>query len=400
VDDPPLWRAVWLSRLESYSSMAEMRGRDLRQEAELAHILSRTKQRLLRLAAAFEQQVEMIDALFEPLQADADLLPALAIPAGQQADAPAAILELYENFFRDWVWGERECNQALDLVKGALTEEAQSVAVYGAGGRLAVDFHEQCLPAETFALHPNPLPFLALDKMLAGEPIKLLELPPEPISEQEVVIERTLSRRLPVRDGMHLFFADPLRPPFAAGSMDLVVTTWFVDTARTDLRQTAAAINRVLRPGGLWINLGPFRFHAVLSRAYTIEEALDIVQASEFEVLLSDRHEMAYFDSPVSGSHRTESVFRFSARKRGEATAVEIPDPFPVWVTNPTLPIPVTPALIALGRSSMFTNGVLSMIDGTRSIVDIARALGTAWRIDPARVQDELRSFLAKLPNG
>jgi hypothetical protein len=46
----------------------------------------------------------------------------------------------------------------------------------------------------------------------------------------------------------------------------------------------------------------------------------------------------------------------------------------------------------------MFTTGVLSMIDGQRSIVDIARELAGAWGVEPARVQDELRAFLARLP--
>ena len=40
-------------------------------------------------------------------------------------------------------------------------------------------------------------------------------------------------------------------------------------------------INRALRPDGLWINLGPLRFHANQSRAYTIEEVLDVVGASQ-----------------------------------------------------------------------------------------------------------------------
>jgi hypothetical protein len=46
----------------------------------------------------------------------------------------------------------------------------------------------------------------------------------------------------------------------------------------------------------------------------------------------------------------------------------------------------------------MFTSGVLGMIDGNRSIVDVARELGKAWGADPARLQDELRAFLARLP--
>ena len=67
-------------------------------------------------------------------------------------------------------------------------------------------------------------------------------------------------------------------------------------------------------------------------------------------------------------------------------------------MANPLEPIPITPALIALGRTSMFTTGVLGMIDGSRSVVDIARELGKAWNVDQGRLQDELRAFLARIP--
>ena len=46
----------------------------------------------------------------------------------------------------------------------------------------------------------------------------------------------------------------------------------------------------------------------------------------------------------------------------------------------------------------MFTTGVLAMIDGQRSIVAVARELAAAWNIEPARLQDELRAFFARLP--
>jgi len=154
----------------------------------------------------------------------------------------------------------------------------------------------------------------------------------------------------------------------------------------------------VLRPGGVWVNIGPLRFQAVLSRAYTIEETHEIVAASAFELSSQDHKDLPYFDSPISGSRRTDRVFRFAARKTGEAPSVDISDPAPPWVANPLVPIPITASLVALGRTSMFTTGVLGMIDGSRSIVEVARELGKAWGIDPARLQDELRAFLARLP--
>jgi len=399
VDDPALWRTVWLRRLDDYTTTVEARVQELQAESESAQLLPRTRQRLARIAAGFAQQIEAIAALFDPLDAGTDEMAASAIPSRPEAALQPAILECYEHVFRDWVWGERECALTLDFIKPLLPAGLGRIAMYGAGaGRLAADVHNACTPAHTLALDVNPVPFLVADKLLAGEAIDLPEFPLDPNSDEVAVVTRHLARPFAVRDGLSFVFADALRPPIPAGSLDAVVTCWFIDAARVDLRQTAAAINRVLKPGGLWVNLGPLRFQAVLSRAYTIEEALEIVGVSSFELLSHDRQALPYFESPVSGSHRTDLVFRFAARKTGEAPAVDIPDVVPPWVANPLEPIPITPALVALGRTSMFTAGVLSMIDGERSIVDVARDLGAAWGVEPARLQDELRAFLARLP--
>jgi hypothetical protein len=388
-----------LRRLDDYTSHVEMRVQELQREAESPDLLPRTQKRLSRIANGFALQLETVSSLFDALDADTDEMVAAAIPSRPEPSLQPAILECYEHIFRDWAWGERECALTLDFIKPLLPVGLPRVAVYGAGaGRLAVDLHQVCGSEHTLALDVNPLPFLVADKLLAGETVELPEFPVDPNSDDVVVVPRQLTRPFAVRDGFSLVFADALRPPIAPGTLDAVVTSWFIDVARADLRHTAAAINRVLRPGGLWVNLGPLRFQAVLSRAYTIEEAHEIVGGTAFELVSHDRRDLPYLDSPVSGSRRTDTVFRFAARKIGEAPSVEIPDPAPPWVANPLVPIPITQALVALGRTSMFTTGVLSMIDGQRSILDLARELGAAWGVEPARLQDELRAFLARLP--
>jgi SAM-dependent methyltransferase/uncharacterized protein YbaR (Trm112 family) len=399
VDDPTLWRTLWLRRLDDYSTSVEMRIGALRQEAEGAELLPRTQRRLRRIADGFAAQLDQVSALFEPLESGADPFGSMAIPNRPEPGHQAAILECYEHLFRDWAWGTREHELALDFVAPLVPEKLPRVAVLGAGtGRLAADLHARRSLGRTFALDVNPLPFLVTARLLAGETVTLPEFPIDPNSDAVVVVDRALSAPSPGRAGFSLLFADALRPPFAPGSLDVVVTSWFIDVARVDVRRTAAVINRALRPGGLWVNLGPLRFHAVLSRAYTIEEVAELVAGGGFEVLSQDRQELPYFDSPVSGSRRTDLVFRFAARKTAEAGEVDVPEPVPPWVANPLLPIPITPSLVALGKTSMFTTGVLAMIDGQRSIVDVARELAAAWNVDPARLQDELRAFLAQLP--
>jgi hypothetical protein len=223
--------------------------------------------------------------------------------------------------FRDWVWGQRECQLSLEPARAGDARRAAQGRRLRRRRRSIGRAHPPALPrpGKTVALDVNPLPFLIADRLLAGEQLKLPEFPVDPSSDADVVVEHSLSRPFAPRPGFSFVFADALRPPL--GQVDAVVTSWFIDVARVDLRQTAAAINRVLRPGGLWLNLGPLRFHADLARSYAIEETLEIVERSAFTLLSNDKQDIPYFDSPTSGSRRTETVFRFAARKSGEAAA-------------------------------------------------------------------------------
>lgn len=401
VPDPLFWRALWLRRLGSYATGVGLRVSALRDEAQSRDVLPRTSSRLRRLADGLLVSVERMNELFEPLRGEADDLACEAIPPRPEPGEQTAILECYENLFRDWSWGGGECAKTLELVAPLLPERPARVAVYGAGtGRLAIDIHEACAPDCTFALDVNPFPFLVTARLLAGEAIALPELPVDPVSDEVVVVDRLLSGPATRRDGLALIYADALRAPFTPASLDVVVTSWFIDVARADVRTTAAAINRVLRPGGVWVNIGPLRFAAVQSRAYSIEEVLDVVSASAFELTCHDRHYLPYFHSPVSGNWRSDLAFRFAARKTGDASPVDVPEAIPPWVANPFLPVPVTPAMAVLGRTSVFTTTVLSMIDGERSIVEMARQMGSSWNVHPGPLQDHLRVFFAQLPTG
>ena len=73
-------------------------------------------------------------------------------------------------------------------------------------------------------------------------------------------------------------------------------------------------------------------------------------------------------------------------------------DRVPPWITDATLPIPLTPPLIALGQRSVFAGSVLSLIDGARSLSDVAAEMGRLWGFDAARIHEQLRAFFATLP--
>jgi hypothetical protein len=394
VPDPPLWRSLWLNRLAEFVSNTQATLGSWRAEVEASGPTPRTRARIERVIAACEDQRARVEALFDDLRlGDPQLLPTRP----ESGDSP--VLEFAENLFRDWAWGDKESELTQALVEKLVSEPPGRLAVYGAGaGRLAVDVHQSLRPTETWALDLNPLPLLVAEQLLRGETVVLPEFPVAPHAEEDVVITRALRCPVAVREGFSFAFADALHPPFAPGSLDTVLTAWFVDATGRDFRETAAAVNRVLRPGGLWLNLGPLRFKQSLAGNYTIEEIWDLVASSEFELGKRGRDDIPYFDSPVSGSRRIETVFSFAARKAAEAKPFVSPEDTPTWIADASLPIPLTPQLIALGRRSVFAGSVISLIDGARSLSEVANEMGRLWGFDAPRILDQLRAFFATLP--
>ncbi|HXN34350.1 MAG TPA: methyltransferase domain-containing protein [Polyangiaceae bacterium] len=349
------------------------------------------------MIAAVEDQRTRVESLF----ADFKEGTSQAIPARPEGGDVPALMTCYENLFRDWVWGDKEAEATRSIVARLIRGPLGRLAVFGAGaGRLAVDIHQTLRPAETLALDVNPLPLLVAQRLVRGETVDLPEFPVAPHSGDQVVMQRSLRCPGPLREGFTFLFADALRPPFAPASLDTVVTCWFIDAAGADLRETAAVINRVLRPGGQWINLGPLRFKETISRSYTIEEVWDIVAQSAFELGAREREDVPYFDSPASGSRRIETVFSFAASKTGEASTVIARDTVAPWIADATLPIPRTPTMMNLGRTSLFTAGAMSLVDGVRSMSDVANEIAKSTGIAPANLLGQLRAFFAKLPPG
>jgi uncharacterized protein YbaR (Trm112 family) len=405
LDDPELWRATWAARLADYATAVAARMRALDVEAQTPGLLPRTRARVVRTAAALADQQRQVSGLLADLaggELAAASAAAAAMPPRSAPQDQLQVLECYENVFRDWVWGDPESDILRAIVVDLFASAPRSLAIYGAGaGRLAYDVHRTLTPRQTFAFDINPLPLSVAARLLDGERVELVEFPVAAHGDDQVVMRHQLQPPAPAPEGLTLMFADAYRPPFVPGSLEAVLTPWFIDATSVDFRDTAAAINRVLRPGGLWINCGPLRFRDDLSRSYVIEEVIDIVADSGFAVGERGRHDIPYFDSPASGSRRTETVFTFTARKSGEVTRPASGGSpsasYPAWIVDPRLPVPPSTTLATLQRSSVFTAGVLSLVDGQRSMADIAGVLAASWQAPPAAMLDQLRVFFVGL---
>lgn len=397
VSDPELWQATWRGRLDAYASTLQSRVADLHQEAELSHLLPSTRQRVLRLAEALaHERIRILDfrRLLEPPCRAGNPIPPMH---GADVDT-RAVVECDENVFRDWVWGKSEVDDTRTFAERLFPERPETLALYGVGAaRLAVDMHRSLRPTETYAFDHNPLPLWAAWRLLRGETLEIHELPLSPSRAEDVAVLRRIAYSEPVPPGFHLLFADAAEPPFAPGSLDAVVTAWFIDAAHMDFRDLAPRINRVLRPGGHLVNVGPLRFKDAVSHSYSIEEVHEIVELSGFRLLSREQADLPYFVSPVSGTRALETVFGFAAEKIAEAAPAHAQDLVTPWLTYENLPVLPTPAMSRLQHLSMVAVAVLSLVDGARSINDISQALASAWQADPARVKAEVRAFFTQI---
>jgi hypothetical protein len=399
VEDPTLWRGVWRARLDDYLEAIAQRLTALAKEATAPHLLEKTRARIRHVHDAVASDRQTFIELFD------DLVP--SVPAGRARLLPGAdpragdtpVIEYCEHLFRDFVWGQSEAASAVELVRRVAPEKLGKTAVYGVGtGRLALDVQRELGAETTYGFDIHPLPLLVTARLLRGEELELHEYPLAPHSAKDTAFRHRLKRPFPKPAGVVLAFADALRPPLVPGSLDTVITPWFIDAVAADVRETAAAVNRALRPGGSWLNFGPLRFRDELARLYSIEEVHDVVTASGFELGRHFSEDVAYFHSPHSGAHRTDRVFVFAAQKTGEARPLEVRPLFAPWLSDTRLPIPVGSAFAGLQRTSILTVGILSMIDGKRSLTDIAAALAQQWGVPTEILTQELRPFLARLP--
>ncbi len=397
VREPEPWASAWSRRCDSYVELAQQKLRELEGQLQRPGLSPRTRRRMHRLSAGLAEQRDQLAQHFAALGRRTSTPAHSAIPLVLPSGNPP-VLKCYENLFRDWSWGAAEAAQSLELVRRLAPAPLGKLAVYGAGAaRLAVDVHTALVPERTVALDLNPFPLLVAARLLQGEAVSLPEFPVGPHTDEDVVVGQTLRCTSDVGSRFCLAFADALRPPFAPASLDTVLTSWVVDALDASFVQTALSINHVLRAGGTWINVGPLRFDGPLVEAFSIEEVLEITQARGFELLKRETHVLDYFHSPHSGSRRAEAVFCFAARKLVDVAEPVTEGVRAAWLLDPNQPVVLGERASALRRNSIVTIGVLSLVDGRRSLMDIARALGEQWRVPPESLVEPLRELFAQL---
>ena len=271
--------------------------------------------------------------------------------------------------------------------------------VQGAGaGRLAFDLHAAGDSPLTVATDFNPLLLFAARELYAGRTVELYEFPIAPRSIEDHAVLRRLAAPAPARTGLELVAADALQPPFADGAFDTVVTPWFIDIIGEPFARVAARVNLLLKPGGRWINFGSLAFSgAAHAERVTLEEVAELLPQSGFSVYTVREGSLPYMRSPASRHARVESTVAWVTNKVGAPAEAPRARVLPEWLLQPDMPVPRTPALEMQAISSRVHAFLLALINGERSMRDMARVLVEQRLMSPEEAEPQVRLFLARL---
>ena len=398
--DPAGALGEWRGRTHAF--LAELEAQADHYRSALGPDVTRaaTRNRLKLLAAACSDHARRLRALLAPLGHGSAAAPDLYRALGVVLPSSQGLGSYYANLHRDWCWGEAENEASFRLVDQALGGSGPGrTLLLGVGaGRLAYDLHQRRRPQTLIAADLNPLFLLAARRLLAGESIELYEFPIAPRDIDSHAILRRLQAPAPAAEGLHLVFADVTDGPFAAGAFDTVVTPWLIDIVDEDLAVFARRINGWLRPGGRWVNSGSLSFAGDdPARRYSLEEVLDVVAAAGFTVELHREDTVPYLGSPASRHARLETVVTFAAVKREECAVTARTPRSPEWLERPDLPVPLLPEFEGRQLELRVLAYVASLVDGRRSIRDVARVLVEQRLMSADEAEPTVRGFLRRL---
>ncbi|HEY8520072.1 MAG TPA: hypothetical protein VIN61_08335 [Gammaproteobacteria bacterium] len=310
------------------------------------------------------------------------------------------LMTYYGNVHRDWAWGDAENEASFAIVTRLLGDAPRGrTLVLGAGaGRLAYDLHVRGRADVTVALDFNPLLVLIAHRVARGETVELYEFPIAPRTAADQAVLRRLAAPAPARPGLVFVLADAHRPPFRRGAFDTVVTPWLVDILPEPFDILCARINALLADGGRWLNFGSLSFHSPdPALRYGLGECLDALVENGLGHPEIAEEEIPYLSSPASRHGRRERVVSWVAAKERPVKKVPRHVALPDWLVRGDEPVPLTDAFRTQAAATRIYAYLMSLIDGRRSIKDMARLMEEQRLMTRAEAEGAIRQFFIRM---
>jgi hypothetical protein len=381
----------------------EANAQELARQFERPGMPRSTRERIKAFRRASLEQRESLKRIVVALEPDKIPMPAFFEHFTGKGDKAPALLEHFANLHRDWSWGGAENSASLETITSLLPPgyAVGKLLVPGAGAcRLAYDLHQQLKPEATIATEVNPLLFLCAKRILSGGTLNLYELPSLPVDSASYAVKREL--RAPagaVKGDFQLVLSDMGVPCFNPGAFDTIVTSWFIDVVPFDIRVLFPILNSLLKPGGLWINLGPTMYNAPLPRFYSSEETMEAVAECGFSCETQFQRYFPHLHSPASAHHRVERLLGFRARKeRSVAIPARMPTEswgeVPDWFADSSLPVDLKVDLKTMAMMHRAAAETLDGVDGQRTLAQLAERLATQLNLPGHFTQEFTRNTL------
>lgn len=359
-----------------------------------------TRARLELLASTTQDHISRLSTFLAPLgEVDPPATVETYLALRTRLPPDQGLATYYPNIHRDWCWGDEENEASLRILLQALGDRDPGRTLFlGAGaGRLAFDFHQQTT-ATTVALDFNPLLVMLGKRICDGETLELNEFPMAPLDFASLAPLRTLKAPTPARDGLNFVVADVHRAPFAAKSFDTVVTPWLVDILPGKFDELCARVNHWLDDNGTWLNFGSLNFHHSDPAAQLgPDECIATLQAQGFETPATRNTTIPYLCSPASRHSRQETVFSWRADKQTHQKKVSRHQALPDWIVKRKDPVPALEHFRVAAATTRIHAHIMSLIDGKRSIADIAKLLEKQRLMPAADAESAIQGLMIKL---
>jgi len=390
----------WHNRFNFFAQATELEVFQLKTELKQDGLLPTTQHRLQRLIQAKIEHSREVMKIMEPIKVHGDGRVEHSIALKVKMPETQALMSYYSNVLRDWSYGDEENKVCLELVLKTIGSNTSlgTMGVFGAGAcRLPYDVHRHTNNSRTIAVDINPYLFYVAKRALSGKNLTLYEFPMAPINLDSHGVKLKCKAPEPLKDGFHFLLADAMNPSFADHTFDTILTPWIIDIVHQDIRDLFCRFNRILKTGGRWVNFGSLAFfHRQFHLCYSLEETLEIVRESGFSIERYYQEDIPYLHSPYSSQKRTEKVLCFSAKK---ITEVDQPKEFnylPKWLLDYKEPIPRLPDLEQQVMVNQTLADLLGMIDGQRSLEQLAVEAAPKLQLPVENVQTMLRGLLSK----
>jgi N2227-like protein len=396
-------RAGWSQDAKQLLFHLEANAQELARQFERPGMPRSTRERIKAFRRASLEQRESLKRIVAALEPDKIPMPAFFEHFTGQANKAPTLLEHFANLHRDWSWGGAENSASLEAITSLLPPgyTLGKLLVPGAGAcRLAYDLHQQLKPEATIATEVNPLLFLCAKRILSGGTLNLYEFASLPVDSASYAVKRELRAPSgPVKGDFQLVLNDLGVPCFNPGAFDTIVTSWFIDVVPLDIRGLFPILNALLKPGGLWINLGPTMYSAPLPRFYSSEETMEAVAECGFSCETQFQRYFPHLHSPASAHHRVERLLGFRARKErsvpmpaGRPTESwgEVPD----WFMDRSLPVDLKVDLKTMAMMHRAAAETLDGVDGERTLAQLAEHLATKLNLPGNFTQEFTRNTL------